>query len=118
MGKGTIKWTQELRRILYARLVMEFGPHETWLLKNYPKGQKERYGEVLKELAAYFTQLTGDRFEASAVDQQVAWATTRQESITTESFAYQFIMNKSAALEMGFLTSSRLPSYMVTQARK
>lgn len=94
---------------------MEFGPHESWGLKNYPIDQKDRYTEVLKEIAVYFTGLTNTKFEASAVDQQVAWATTRQESITNESFAYQFVMNKSAALEMGFLTSARLPAYMVTQ---
>jgi len=95
---------------------MEFGKHGTWGLKNYPKDQKERYQEVLTELASYFSVLTGERFQASAVDQQVAWATTRQESITKEGFAYQFMMNKAAALEMGFLTSTELPQYMVTQS--
>jgi hypothetical protein len=94
---------------------MEFGRHNTWGLKNYPKDKKERYQDVLKELAQYFTFLSGDKFEPSALDQQVAWATTRQESITTEGFAYQFLMNKAAAIEMGFLISSELPNYMVTQ---
>lgn len=111
-----IKWTQELRRILYARLVMEFGPHASWVLKNYPKGQRKRYDLVLEELARYFSELTGSKFEATAVDQQIAWATTKQESITNAGFAYQFMMNKSAALEMGFLSSSELPEYIVTQS--
>lgn len=118
MPKRNVKWTQELRRILYARLVMEFGAHASWELKNYPKGQKRRYEFVLQELAKYFTELTGNQFEATAVDQQVAWATTKQESITTAGFAYQFMMNKSAALEMGFLSSAELPEYMVTQTHR
>ena len=115
MAKRNIKWTQEMRRVLYARLVMEFGAHATWEVRNYPKGKRKRYDVVLEELARYFSTQSGSTFHGSALDQQVAWATTKQESITNAGFAYQFIMNKSAALEMGFLSSAELPDYIVTQ---
>ncbi len=115
MQKKNLKWTQEMRRILYARLVMEFGPHSSWELKNYPKGKRQRYLAVLEELAGYLSTLSGKAIEGTAIDQQVAWAVTRQEDITSSGFAYQFLMNKSAAIEMGFLASSELPAFMMTQ---
>lgn len=117
MKSRQIKWTQDLRKVLYARLVMEFGEHSKWELTNYPKGKKARYNEVLEELAKYFQALTGKPFESTALDQQVAWAVTRQQDVANSGFAYQYILNKAAALEMGFISSSDLPLYMVTESK-
>ena len=83
-------------------------------LKTYPKGKKRRYNEMLDELARYLSTFSGKSLEASAVDQHVAWATTRQEDITSSGYAYQYLMNKAAAVEMGFTSSAELPGYMVT----
>ena len=76
-----IKWTQTLRTVLYARLVMEFGPHDAWGHQSYPDGCKDRYHEVLKELADYFEGITGKKFEWTAVQQQIDWAWTRQKGV-------------------------------------
>jgi hypothetical protein len=114
MPIANIKWTQELRRVLYARLTMEFGSHDKWVMLSYPEGQKARYHEVLKELAKYFSQLTGERFAWTAVQQQVDWGRTRQEEIRA-NYLRQYILNKAAAIEMGFLPASSLPIAVLTE---
>ena len=108
------KWTQDLRRIMYARLVMEFGPYDQWKKTDYRDGKKERYEEVLTELANYFSALGGARFDASAVRQQVNFGRTRQESVLSQSHARSFILNKAAALETGFIQSRTLPSLLTS----
>jgi hypothetical protein len=113
MAKSQIKWTQELRKVVYARITMEFGTYETWGGEQ-PKGQGTRYQEVLKELAAYISTLSGKTIEHTAVDQQIAWAITKQKSIRA-GHVRQFVMNKAAALEMGFLTGPELPHFMLAE---
>jgi hypothetical protein len=113
MPSANLKWTQDLRKVMYSRLVMEFGSHDEWGKASYPEGRKDRYHEVLKELAAYFARLTGDEFAWTAEQQQVDWGRTRQEEIR-DGHSRQFILNKAAAIEMGFLTPSALPSTILT----
>jgi hypothetical protein len=115
MAKSQIKWTQELRKVVYARITMEFGPYQTWGGARTPKGQGGRYEEVLKELAAYLSTHSGKTIEYSAIDQQIAWAVTKQETIQNAGYARQFIMNEAAALEMGFITGPELPDYMLAE---
>lgn len=112
MANKNQKWTQELRTILYSRLVCEFGPYDSWGKVAYPDGKKDRFEEVLKELAAYFTRLTGKRFEWTAVWQQMKWGTTRQGIIKNGGFAYLYILNKAAALETEFLSSASLTGFI------
>jgi hypothetical protein len=109
MASANLKWTQDLRKILYARLTMEFGSHDEWGKMSFPDGRKARYHEVLKELAEYFSRLTGDTFAWTAVQQQVDWGRTRQEEIR-DNYLRQYILNKAAAIEMGFLQPSSLPA--------
>jgi hypothetical protein len=115
MAKNQVKWTQELRKIVYARVTMEFGPYQTWDGGRAPKGQKARYEAVLKELAGYLSALSDKSIEYTAIEQQIAWAVTKQEVVQNAGYARQFIMNKAAALEMGFLTGPELPDYMLAE---
>jgi len=106
-----IKWTQELRKIMYARLVMEFGSYDTWGNSRSPS-DTARFKVVLRELATYFSDLTGESFEPTAVDQQVNWACTKQSDVKA-GHARTFILNKAAALEMGFLKSADLTKHLL-----
>jgi len=31
MPSPNLKWTQDLRKVMYSRLVMEFGSHDEWI---------------------------------------------------------------------------------------
>lgn len=106
------KWTQDLRRIVYARIVMEFGPYDKWGKTDYPDGREQRYEDVLAEIAAFLSRLTGTEFKPSAVRQQVNFGRTRQQSVFDQSRARTLILNKAAALEMGFIHSRELPSLL------
>lgn len=114
MPSPNLKWTQDLRKVMYARLVMEFGSHDEWIKASYPEGKKDRYQTVLRELAQYFTRLTGDEFAWTAVQQQVDWGRTQQEQIR-DGHLRQYILNKAAAIEMGFLRPSSLPATVLTE---
>lgn len=109
------KWTHELRVKMYSRLLAEFGPHTDWGTFAYPSGRKDRLKEVLKELAVEFTRSTGKTFEWTALDQQMIWGITRQGRVKNAAFASQYILNKAAALETGFLKTSELSGFVHLQ---
>jgi hypothetical protein len=113
MARNQVKWTQELRKIVYARIAMEFGPHQSWGGTRAPKGKTKRFAQVLKELAEYLSRISGKPIGPGAIDQQIAWAVTKQSQVQNAGHARQFIMNKAAAVEMGFLTGPELPDYML-----
>ena len=89
---------------------MEFVPHATWGGKNirYPRGKEDRFKQVKEELARYFSTLTGKGFTSDSVQTQLNWACTPQVEVDNISHARQFIMNKAAALDAGFLQQSNL----------
>ena len=107
MANSNKKWSQELRFTLYARLTCEFGPFSSWKKSDHPDGRKERFDEVLAELAAYFERQTGDSFEASAVKMQMKWAVTVQGEVKRHQVR-EYVLNKAAALDAGFIKSSEL----------
>jgi hypothetical protein len=63
---------------------------------------------VLEQLADYFSVLTGKTFEASAVKAQIAWGCTDQKEVM-QAQAYNWVLNKAAAMETGFLEYSGIP---------
>jgi hypothetical protein len=85
------------------------------VLGRSPDAESKRFGRVLRELADYLSKLSGKAIAAGAVHQQIAWAVTKQLSVQNAGYARQFIMNKAAALEMGFLTGPELPDYMLAE---
>src|SRR6266436_3192175 len=101
-------WTHDMRRHLYQRLAKQFGPHWTW------KNRKPNVGELktaLTELADELSQMSGrlHRITPSAVRNQMKWATTSQISVMGIGHVGNFILNKAAALDVRFISSSELP---------
>jgi len=97
------KWTQELRRIVFSRLAMEFGQHywekdkAEW---SFPKNMTE--DEVLTQIAHYLTWFTGEKFTPSELGAQLAWVKSEQTSVRRNQ-TKQFILCKSAAYEVGLI---------------
>lgn len=108
-----VKWTHELRCLVYRTLVRQFGAHKTWGAIKCPNGKKSQYDATLRTIAQFLSQLTGTVFAPTAVKQQVDWATSNQSSVINSGFCRQYILNKAAALESGFLDSSELPASLV-----
>lgn len=106
------KWTHDLRVRLYSRLLREFGPYASWGKVAFPEGRKGELEEVLRQLAVEFADETGKRFEWTALEQQMRWGITRQGKVKNSGFAYQYILNKAAAIESGFLSSSDLSGFV------
>jgi hypothetical protein len=102
---SAIKWTPEIRKQLYTRLVAEFGPHTRWNGAYEPLSKKSRFAEVLEELAAEFTVATGKSFKATAVRQQVNFAVTPQKAddFPDPSHKRTLSLNKTAAREAGLI---------------
>lgn len=103
---SAIKWTPDLRRRLYERLVDEFGSHSDWGGAYEPLRQKDRFAETLEQLAAEFTTATGKSFKGSAVRQQVNFAVTPQTEgdFPDPSHRRTLRLNKIAAREAGLIT--------------
>jgi len=110
-----MKWTQEMRRKLYSRLVQDFGPYNVWGAKIEPKDKKVQFDKVLAELAIQFSKEAGHFILASAVRAQVNWATTSQMEMKDPSRIRNFVLNKAAALDAGFISASELPTRMTCE---
>ncbi len=111
---NTTKWTQDLRRLVYRRLKQQFGPHSQWVLKYGPEHRKSEYDLALKETAAFLSQLTGNCFTPGAVQQQIAFVIAKGD-IKKQGYVALMILNKAAALEVGFLETADLPSCVLSE---
>jgi hypothetical protein len=115
MERNKMKWSQEMRRSLYARLVKDFGPYNVWGAKIEPKDKKDEFYKVLAELAAQFSKEAGHFILASVVHAQINWATSSQKEMKDQSRIRNFILNKAAALDAGFISASELPTRMTCE---
>ena len=104
-----------MRRKLYSRLVQDFGPYNVWGAKIEPKDKKAHFDKVLAELAIQFSKEAGHFILASAVQAQVNWATTSQMEMKDPSRIRNFVLNKAAALDAGFISASELPTRMTCE---
>lgn len=115
MSGREVKWTQELRSILYRRITAEFGPYREWGMADYPSNRKSEYEQALRDIAHFISAMTGDQFESTAVQQQVRWGFSKQSGVNDQSRARQFILNKAAALEAVFISAKDLPKMMLIE---
>jgi hypothetical protein len=100
-------WTGDVRRVLYKRLVEEFGAFEKWEKKNSPgRGLDQQFREFCDAFAKAIGAKSGD-----AVQHQIRFAMPESENGSTweGGHAQTAIMNKAAALEMGFIQDKHLP---------
>lgn len=104
------KWTQDMRTIMFRRLVQQFGPYETWGRRTYPSNHKDEYRRTLHEIAGFFSALTGETLRASAVELQIKYGYTPQGEIKEQGRVRTWILNKSAAMDAGFIKTSELPT--------
>jgi hypothetical protein len=65
---------------------------------------------LLVTLAKEFTQETGEPCKVTAIQQQINYATTTERILGDQSIIRNFIMNKAAALDAGFIASRSLPT--------
>jgi hypothetical protein len=107
-------WTGDVRRVLYKRLVKEFGPLDSWEKSNLPgRGLDQRFVEFCDDFAKAIGAKSGE-----AVQQQIRFAMPEShQGSTWERQVQTAIMNKAAALEMGFIEDKHLPD-IVARGRK
>lgn len=99
-------WTGDVRRVLYRRLVQRFGPSEQWEKTSLPGRGLDN--EFEKFCQAFATAVGAD--SASAVKHQIRFAMPETEKGSTWGRHSQTaILNKAAALEMGFISDGQLP---------
>ena len=108
-----------MRYILYVRLRAEFGCYKSWLQVScpYAKGDNaelKRYNDFLANAAVTMSFISGKPINDFAVRQQIMFALTRQEEIRL-SHARSFFLNKSVALETGFISRRHLPNVMLME---
>ncbi len=107
-----IIWTHERRKDLYTKVIKEVGAFSTWTGARAPLSKKEKYDALLWDLSDQFRRETGEIISPAAVEQQIDWAITKQKEMKDQSHVRNFILNKAAALEVGFLSTADLPGYM------
>jgi len=95
--------------------VKDFGPYNVWGAKIEPKGKKIQFYTVLAELAMQFSKEAGHIILASVVQAQINWATTSQKEMKDQSRIRNFVLNKAAALDAGFISASELPTRMTCE---
>jgi hypothetical protein len=102
-------WTQDVRRVLYARVVQLFGPLVTWEKKNSPGRELD---EEFSEFCGVFARAVGAK-SGDAVKHQIRFAMPETERGSTWGRQAQTaILNKAAALESGFIEDKHLPDLL------
>jgi len=86
---------------MYSRIVKEIGRHQDWDEKIKPLKKRQQYEQLLNELADEFSG------KSTALQQQINFATTTQQEFANRSHIRTFILNKAAAIEVGFITTTR-----------
>jgi len=108
--KRDVKWTHELRKLVFSRLASELG-------KDYRsqglfrEETKRREKEIVAEMARHLTQVTGKSFATGAVQNQVEWALNDPSSVK-KSMVTVYCQCKVAAHEAGLI--GRLSARTVT----
>jgi hypothetical protein len=100
-------WTGDVRRVLYKRLVNEFGPLGNWEKTNSPgRGLDSAFEQFCDAFAKAVGAKSGD-----AVRHQIRFAMpeTQKGSTWEQGHARTAILNKAAALESGFIENKHLP---------
>jgi hypothetical protein len=100
-------WTGDVRRVLYKRIVKEFGPLEKWEKAHSPgRGLDQQFGEFCDAFAKAVGAKSGD-----AVQHQIRFAMPESsQGSNWDRHAQTAIMNKAAALEAGFIEDKDLPN--------
>ena len=111
MGRK-VKWTHELRCLVYRSITTRFGQHNKWGTKFHPDGKRSEYGQTLKIIADFLTTLTGARYLPSEIQQQINWAISEQKALIKKNYSRQYILNKAAAIESHFLEGKDLPALL------
>lgn len=102
-------WTGDVRRVLYRRLVQKFGPSENWKKNSSPGRGLDKDFELFCKA---FAQIVGAD-SADAVKHQIRFAMPETERGSTWGRQAQTaILNKAAALEMGFIKDGQLPDLL------
>jgi hypothetical protein len=95
--------------------VKDFGPYNVWGAEIEPKGKQVQFHKVLAELTMQFSKEAGHFIIASALHAQINWATTSQKEINDPSRIRNFVLNKAAALDAGFISASELPTRIICE---
>ena len=100
-------WTGDVRRVLYRRLVENFGPLDSWEKTSSPGRNLD---EAFDEFCKAFARVVGAK-SAKAVQHQIRFAMPETpRGSTWERHAQTAILNKAAALEAGFIEDKHLPN--------
>jgi hypothetical protein len=100
-------WTGDLRRVLYKRLVQQFDASDTWEKTSSPgRGRDNDFNQFCEVFAKAIGAKSGN-----AVKHQIRFAMPETEHGSNWGrHAQTAILNKAAALEMGFINDGQLPN--------
>jgi hypothetical protein len=108
-------WTGEVRRVLYSRLVHQFGPYRGWRKSNSPGGAHD---DKFDQFCDAFANAVGAK-SSDAVKHQIRFAMPESERGSTwDRHAQTAILNKAAALEAGFIEDQHLPDLLAVGRSK
>ena len=103
-------WTGEARRLLYARVVELFGTYAKWEKSASPgRGLDRAFEKFCKDFAKVVGANSGD-----AVQHQIRFALpeTANGSYWEPSLAPNAILNKAAAIEVGFIRRGQISTLL------
>jgi hypothetical protein len=101
-------WTGDVRRVLYKRLVKEFGALDRWEKTNSPgRGLDGKFDQFCD---AFAKAVGANSADAVKIQIRFAMPETSQGSTWEGGQVQAAIVNKAAALEAGFIDDKHLPN--------
>ena len=99
-------WTGDIRRVLYRRLVRQFGLSDRWKKTSSPSRGHDADFELFCEA---FAKAVGAK-SGAAVNHQIRFSMPEtKRGSKWDRHAQTAILNKAAALEAGFISDGQLP---------
>lgn len=107
------KWSYEARKYVFRRVKSQFGCSDSWECNRCPKGELKNYYKLMESLSSELKNTFDIDVTPMAIDNQIAWAVNRNQNIIHTCGVSTWIHNRSAALEIGLITASRLPKSLI-----
>ena len=121
MKSANSKWTQEMRKFVYANVVTKYGVASNWETENYPKsGQKEEFESFLEllseQLNAFYLPKGKRPITAGAIAQQIRFALGKRVMLTSlkkeNIHMLPFVMeNTVAAISVGLIKPTDIGNF-------
>ncbi len=113
---AAVIWTQDIRKELYRLVLKIFGPQSSWDVSSKPNDRKA-YVEFCRSQSQLLTTKLERNITDDAIDMQIRWAVTLQTAEVACTHVRNYLLCKTAAMEVGLIDRTGLPHTLTVNSK-